>query len=46
MTTTLNTTTNTTTNTNTTVNTNTPGELIVVTLKDGPFRHLHGEWLY
>jgi ribosome-associated toxin RatA of RatAB toxin-antitoxin module len=23
-----------------------PGESIVVTLKDGPFRHLHGEWRF
>ena len=30
----------------TTDNTNTPGELIVVTLKDGPFRSLHGEWRF
>jgi ribosome-associated toxin RatA of RatAB toxin-antitoxin module len=30
----------------TTENTNTPGELIVVTLKDGPFKHLHGEWRF
>lgn len=30
----------------TTDNTNTPGVLIVVTLKDGPFRHLHGEWRF
>ena len=30
----------------TTVNANTPGELIVVTLKDGPFRRLHGEWRF
>jgi ribosome-associated toxin RatA of RatAB toxin-antitoxin module len=30
----------------TTDNANTPGVLIVVTLKDGPFRHLHGEWRF
>jgi ribosome-associated toxin RatA of RatAB toxin-antitoxin module len=30
----------------TTDNTNTPDKLIVVTLKDGPFRHLHGEWRF
>jgi len=30
----------------TTENANTPGELIVITLKDGPFRHLHGEWRF
>jgi len=30
----------------TTQNANTPGELIVVTLKDGPFRQLHGEWRF
>jgi ribosome-associated toxin RatA of RatAB toxin-antitoxin module len=30
----------------TTVNENTPAELIVVTLKSGPFRHLHGEWRF
>jgi len=30
----------------TTVNANTPGSLIVVTLKDGPFRHMHGEWRF
>ena len=30
----------------TTDNANTPGALIVVTLKDGPFRHLHGEWRF
>jgi ribosome-associated toxin RatA of RatAB toxin-antitoxin module len=30
----------------TTANTNTPDERIVVTLKDGPFRHLHGEWRF
>ena len=30
----------------TTANANTPTELIVVTLKDGPFRHLHGEWRF
>ena len=30
----------------TTDNTNTPGELNVVTLKDGPFRELHGEWAF
>ena len=30
----------------TTENTNTPGVLIVVTLKDGPFRHLDGEWRF
>ena len=27
-------------------NANRPGESIVVTLKDGPFRHLHGEWRF
>jgi ribosome-associated toxin RatA of RatAB toxin-antitoxin module len=30
----------------TTDNVNTPGESIVVTLADGPFRHLHGEWRF
>jgi ribosome-associated toxin RatA of RatAB toxin-antitoxin module len=30
----------------TTDNANTPGSLIVVTLRDGPFRHLHGEWRF
>ncbi len=30
----------------TTDNTNQPPESIVVTLKDGPFRHLHGEWRF
>ena len=30
----------------TTNNENTPSELIVVTLKSGPFRHLHGEWRF
>jgi ribosome-associated toxin RatA of RatAB toxin-antitoxin module len=30
----------------TTANTNTPGERIVVTLKDGPFKQLHGEWRF
>jgi ribosome-associated toxin RatA of RatAB toxin-antitoxin module len=30
----------------TTDNLNRPGESIVVTLKDGPFRHLHGEWRF
>lgn len=30
----------------TTDNRNRPGESIVVTLKDGPFRHLHGEWRF
>jgi ribosome-associated toxin RatA of RatAB toxin-antitoxin module len=30
----------------TTDNLNVPSESIVVTLKDGPFRHLHGEWLF
>ena len=30
----------------TTDNANTPPESIVVTLKDGPFRHLHGEWRF
>ena len=30
----------------TTVNLNRPGESIVITLKDGPFRHLHGEWKF
>jgi ribosome-associated toxin RatA of RatAB toxin-antitoxin module len=28
----------------TTHNTHRPPESIVITLKDGPFRHLHGEW--
>jgi ribosome-associated toxin RatA of RatAB toxin-antitoxin module len=30
----------------TTVNENRPPELIIVTLKAGPFRHLHGEWRF
>ena len=30
----------------TTDNANAPPESIVVTLKDGPFRHLHGEWSF
>ncbi|MGE5087520.1 MAG: type II toxin-antitoxin system RatA family toxin [Candidatus Levyibacteriota bacterium] len=30
----------------TTANLNTPAQSIVVTLKDGPFRHLHGEWRF
>jgi ribosome-associated toxin RatA of RatAB toxin-antitoxin module len=30
----------------TTDNAMTPPESIVVTLKDGPFRHLHGEWRF
>jgi ribosome-associated toxin RatA of RatAB toxin-antitoxin module len=30
----------------TTDNVNRAGESIVVTLKDGPFRHLHGEWRF
>jgi ribosome-associated toxin RatA of RatAB toxin-antitoxin module len=30
----------------TTVNVNRPPESIVITLKDGPFRHLHGEWRF
>ena len=30
----------------TTDNANRPPESIVVTLKDGPFRHLHGEWCF
>jgi ribosome-associated toxin RatA of RatAB toxin-antitoxin module len=30
----------------TTANANTPGERIVVTLRDGPFKHLHGEWRF
>ncbi|MHB8495552.1 MAG: type II toxin-antitoxin system RatA family toxin [Casimicrobiaceae bacterium] len=30
----------------TTENLNTPPQSIVVTLKDGPFRHLHGEWRF
>jgi ribosome-associated toxin RatA of RatAB toxin-antitoxin module len=30
----------------TTDNANRPSESIVVTLKDGPFRHLHGEWRF
>ena len=30
----------------TTDNANTPPASIVVTLKDGPFRHLHGEWRF
>ncbi len=28
----------------TTDNANRPPDLIVITLKDGPFKHLHGEW--
>ena len=30
----------------TTANVNRPPESIVITLKDGPFRHLHGEWRF
>lgn len=30
----------------TTDNLNQPPESIVITLKDGPFRHLHGEWKF
>jgi ribosome-associated toxin RatA of RatAB toxin-antitoxin module len=30
----------------TTENTMQPPEWIVITLKDGPFRHLHGEWRF
>ena len=30
----------------TTANENRPPEVIVVTLRDGPFRHLHGEWRF
>ena len=30
----------------TTDNVNDPPDSIVVTLKDGPFRHLHGEWRF
>ena len=30
----------------TTLNSNTPGELIVISLKDGPFRQLDGEWRF
>ena len=30
----------------TTDNANTPPTMIVVTLNDGPFRHLHGEWRF
>jgi ribosome-associated toxin RatA of RatAB toxin-antitoxin module len=30
----------------TTDNLNRPPESIVITLKDGPFRHLHGEWRF
>ena len=30
----------------TTDNVNTPPESIVATLRDGPFRHLHGEWRF
>ena len=30
----------------TTIIQNTPSEMIVVTLKSGPFRHLHGDWLF
>ena len=30
----------------TTSNTNVAGESIVITLVDGPFRHLHGEWRF
>jgi ribosome-associated toxin RatA of RatAB toxin-antitoxin module len=30
----------------TTANENAPPDSIVVTLKDGPFRHLHGEWRF
>jgi ribosome-associated toxin RatA of RatAB toxin-antitoxin module len=30
----------------TTDNVNRAGESIVITLRDGPFRHLHGEWRF
>src|SRR5438270_3833913 len=30
----------------TTDNVNRPPEAIVITLRDGPFRHLHGEWRF
>ena len=30
----------------TTDNVNDPPRSIVITLKDGPFRHLHGEWQF
>ncbi len=30
----------------TTDNVNVPAESIMVTLRDGPFRHLHGEWTF
>ena len=30
----------------TTTNVDVPGESIIVTLIDGPFRHLHGEWRF
>ena len=30
----------------TTDNVNAPRESIIVTLRDGPFRHLHGEWTF
>lgn len=30
----------------TTDNTNRPPDSIVITLRDGPFRHLHGEWRF
>ena len=30
----------------TTDNANRPPEAIVITLKDGPFKHLHGEWRF
>jgi ribosome-associated toxin RatA of RatAB toxin-antitoxin module len=30
----------------TTANVNRAGESIVITLRDGPFRHLHGEWRF
>lgn len=30
----------------TTSNVDVPGESIVITLVDGPFRHLHGEWRF
>ena len=30
----------------TTDNVNRPSESIVITLRDGPFRHLHGEWRF
>ena len=30
----------------TTANENQPPERIVITLKDGPFKHLHGEWRF